>query len=79
MTLFKNISLNRITISTCSLYTRSPPKMSLGKDVLKICSKFTGEPHAKVAGQLYWNHTLSWVFSCKFAAYFQTILSEKRL
>ena len=26
----------------------------------------------KVALQLYWNHTLAWVFSCKFAAYFQT-------
>ena len=25
----------------------------------------------KVAKQLYWNHTLVWVFSCKFAAYFQ--------
>ena len=26
----------------------------------------------KVALQLYWNHTLTWVFSCKFAAYFRT-------
>ena len=26
----------------------------------------------KVAFQLYWNHTSAWVFSCKFAAYFQT-------
>ena len=25
----------------------------------------------KVAKQLYWNHTSAWVFSCKFAAYFQ--------
>ena len=25
----------------------------------------------KVANQLYWNHTSVWVFSCKFAAYFQ--------
>ena len=25
----------------------------------------------KVALQLYWNHTSAWVFSCKFAAYFQ--------
>ena len=25
----------------------------------------------KVALQLYWNHTLAWVFSYKFAAYFQ--------
>ena len=25
----------------------------------------------KVAKQLYWNSTSAWVFSCKFAAYFQ--------
>ena len=25
----------------------------------------------KVALQFYWNHTSAWVFSCKFAAYFQ--------
>ena len=25
----------------------------------------------KVALQLYWNHTSAWVFSCKFAAFFQ--------
>ena len=25
----------------------------------------------KVTSQLYWNHTSVWVFSCKFAAYFQ--------
>ena len=26
--------------------------------------------------QLYWNHTLAWVFSCKFAAYFQNTLLD---
>ena len=26
----------------------------------------------KVAKQLYWNHTLAWVFSCKFGAIFRT-------
>ena len=29
--------------------------------------------------QLYWNHTPSWVFSCKFAAYFQNTFSEEHL
>ena len=29
----------------------------------------------KVALQLYWNHTSAWVFSCKFAAYFQNNFS----
>ena len=26
--------------------------------------------------KLYWNRTSAWVFSCKFAAYFQSIFSE---
>ena len=29
----------------------------------------------KVAKQRYWNHTSVWVFSCKFAAYFQNTFS----
>ena len=33
----------------------------------------------KVVLQLYWNHTSAWVFSCKFAAYFQNIFSEEHL
>ena len=54
-----------------------------GKGVLKICSKFTGKHRFRGAisinlqlcfEQLYWNHTLAWVFSCKFTAYFQNTL-----
>ena len=33
----------------------------------------------KVAKQLYWNHTSAWVFSCKFAAYFQNTFSQEHL
>ena len=29
----------------------------------------------KVSKQRYWNHTSAWVFSCKFAAYFQNTFS----
>ena len=29
----------------------------------------------KVALQPYWNHTSAWVFSCKFASYFQNTFS----
>ena len=29
----------------------------------------------KVAKQLYWNHTSAWVFSCKFAVYFENTFS----
>ena len=60
----------------------SRPEVFLGKGVLKICRKFTGEHPCRsvisikllcsfIALQLYWNHTLAWVFSCKYAAYFQ--------
>ena len=31
------------------------------------------------AKQLYWNRTLAWVFSCKFAAYFQNTFSQEQL
>ena len=33
----------------------------------------------KAAKQFYWNHTLAWVFSCKFAAYFQSTFSYQHL
>ena len=33
----------------------------------------------KVALQLYWNHTSAWVFSRKFAAYFQNNFSLEHL
>ena len=49
------------------------------KGVLKICSKFTGEHPCGSAKQLYWNCTLVWVFSCKFAAYFQNTFSQEHL
>ena len=53
----------------------SPPEVLLGKGVLKIYSKFTGQhPCDFNRKQLYWNHTLAWVFPCKFAAYFQNTL-----
>ena len=33
----------------------------------------------KVASQLYWNHISAWLFSCKFAAYFQNVFSSEHL
>ena len=50
--------------------------------VLKICSKFTGKHPCHsviVAKQLYWNHTSAWVFSCKFATYFQNTFFQEHL
>ena len=49
--------------------------MLLGKGVLKICSKFTGEHPCRsvISMQFSWNHFSAYVFSCKLAAYFQNI------
>ena len=59
------------------IFRSSTPEVFLEKSVLQIYSKFcrrTPIPRCdfhKVVKQLYWNHTSAWVFSCKFAAYFQ--------
>ena len=61
------------------MYRNSHPEVFLGKRVLKICSRFTGENPCRsaisVKLQLYWNRTSAWVFSCKSAAYFQNTFS----
>ena len=49
----------------------SHQEVFLGKGVQKIWRKFTGETHTEL-----WNHILAWVFSCKFASYFQNIFSS---
>ena len=60
----------------------SHSEVFLEKSFLKICSKIyrrTTMPKCdfnKVALQLYWNHFLAWVVSCKFAAYFQNSFSK---
>ena len=45
---------------------------------MKICSKFTGEYPCRSVISItllcnLFNHTSAWVFSCKFAAYFQNL------
>ena len=53
--------------------------------ILKICSKVYRRTSMlkwdfnKVALQLNWNHTSASVFSCKFAAYFQSMLLQEHL
>ena len=46
---------------TINRFRSSPPELFLGKGVLEICRKFTGEDP----------RTSAWVFFCAFAAYFQ--------
>ena len=62
----------------------SHSEVFLGRGVLKICSKFTGEHPSRseisiAAEQLYWNHTSAWEFSCKDAAYFENTFSNEKL
>ena len=54
-------------------------ELFLGKGILKIRSKFTGEHWcgSAISLQLYLNRTSVWVFSYKFAAYFQNTFSYK--
>ena len=59
-------------------------RYSVEKVFWKYAANLQGTAHAegrfnKVAKQLYWNHTLAWVFFCKFAAYFQDTFSEEHL
>ena len=47
-------------------------------DILQIAKKWNS--HVKNQNQqLYWNHTLTWVFSCKFSAYFRNTISYEDL
>ena len=57
-----------------------PYKGVLGKDVRKLCSKFTGDHSCGSAISIklesnFVEDTSAWVFSCKFAAYFQSTFS----
>ena len=57
-------------------FTSSHPEVFLEKGVLKICGKFTGSHTCRsVISLKLLNHTSTWVFSCKFAAYFQNTFS----
>ena len=75
------LSLNHLTESWRKVQKQLSREMFLGpKGVLKRCSENMHQIYRrtpmksnfnKFSKQLYWNQTLAWVFSCKFAAYFQ--------
>ena len=57
----------------CRTFQSSSPGLFLRKEVMKICRQFAGE-------HPFWrNHTLAWVFSCTFTAYFQNIFFHDHL
>ena len=72
---FNNSGTKIVTLSALniimSMFRGSRSELFLGKGVLKICNKCTGEhPWRSVI-----SIKLAWVFSCKFAAYFQNTFS----
>ena len=54
-------------------YKSSRQELFLRKEVRKICSKFIGEHPCRIV--ISRNCTSAWVFSCKFAGYFQNTVS----
>ena len=77
----KDYNMNRHIIKDCKKQ-KQPSRCVLKKcseNILKIFMR-TPMPKCdfnKVALQLYWSHTLAWVFSVKFAAYFQNTFFKK--
>ena len=60
----KGVPSERCSENMQQIYRRSPmPKWDFNK----------------VPKQLYWNHTSAWVFSCKFAVYFQNTFFQEHL
>ena len=57
----------------------SHPEVFLGKGGLKICSRFTGEHPCRCAISIKLFCNAAWVFSCKFAAYFQNTFPQEHL
>ena len=60
-------------------YRSSHPEVFLGNGVLKICSKFTGEHPCRSAISIKLQSNVAWVFSSKFAAFFQKTFSKEYL
>ena len=54
------------------------PEVLLRKRVLKLCSKFTGEHPCRSPSSIKLL-CMAWLFSCKFAAYFQNTFSLEHL
>ena len=75
-----SLLINFCTFSVTFRSSRS--EVFLRKGVLKMCFKFTGEHPSqsaisiKLQSSFFWNHTLAWVFSCKFAGYFQNTVNN---
>ena len=67
---------NKIIFSHIESTSRSShPEVFLEKGVLKIYSKFTGEHPCRSVISTELQSKVAWVFSCKFAVYYQNTFS----
>ena len=65
------ISQRKLVTGNFQDFGSNLPEVFLGKGFLKIC--IMSKCHFnKFVLQFNWNHTLAWMFSSKFAAYFQS-------
>ena len=68
-----------LLIVTSSNTRSSHPEVFSRKGVLKKCSRFTGEHPCRSAISIKLLYTSVWVFSRKFAAYFQNTFLQEHL
>ena len=73
--------VRRFTIQNSEAATQSALKKRCSENMQQIYRRKPAPKcdFNKVALQLYWNHTSTWVFSCKFAAYFRNTFSQEHL
>ena len=83
--IYENFLINSVSLCYClnnkSIFQKQPPRgvprKRCSENIQEIYRR-TPMPKCdfnKVALQFYWNHTLAWAFSSKFAAYFQNTFS----
>ena len=76
-------------IEVTTLYFYKPDQQPSKSVFIKSCSENMQQIYCRtsipkcdfnnVAEQRYWNHASPWLFSCKFAAYFQNTFSKENL
>ena len=73
LAIYRSLFITVYVDDICTTYRSSQQEVFLEKGALKICNKFKGEHPCRsvISIKLLWNHASAWVFSCKFAAYYQ--------
>ena len=77
----QNIKNNNMQFSHHLLFVKLNQKQQLRGVARKRCSENMRQIYSRapIPKYDYWNLTSAWVFSCKFAAYFQNTFSQEHL